>query len=305
MAYLGVSPMRRYVTVDVFTDQPFRGNPLAVVLDAEGLTAEQMQAIASEFNYSETTFVLPARSPAHAAEVRIYTPTTEVPFAGHPNVGTALVLAAEWQSAGRPLPDGFVFEERAGLVPVRLQCRDGVAVSAELTAPQPLSLGAALSADAAAAVLGLAPEEVVTATHAPRVASVGLPFLIVEVVSREALRRSHGDRAVHEHVLRPAAVDGVYAYVRPAGSRMLEARMYAPLDNVPEDPATGSATVAAIALLATLEGRDGEQRWTVIQGEDMGRRSELHGRTVVDGGRLQSVHVGGAAVEVMRGSIRV
>ena len=182
--------MRRYVTVDVFTDSPFTGNPLAVVLDAEGLDTAAMQAIATEFNYSETTFVLPPQDAAHSARVRIFTPTCEVPFAGHPNVGTAVVLAGEWQAAGRALPASFVFEELAGLVPVQLQWADGRVVGAELTAPEPLTAGPPVAVEAAARCLGLAPDEILTQTHAPIGASVGLPFLIVEVVSRAALARA-------------------------------------------------------------------------------------------------------------------
>src|SRR5580658_5449717 len=132
---------RRYVTVDVFTDRVFGGNPLAVVLDAQGLKKPQMQAIATEFNYSETTFVLPARAPEHTAHVRIFTPRTEVPFAGHPNVGTAVVLAREIESAGRSCPERLVFEEAAGLVPMLLLRAAGEVVGAELEAPQPLAVG--------------------------------------------------------------------------------------------------------------------------------------------------------------------
>lgn len=297
--------MRRYVTVDVFTDQPFRGNPLAVVLDAEGLDAAQMQAIATEFHYSETTFVLPPENPEHTARVRIFTPTLEVPFAGHPNVGTALVLAAEWQAAGRALPGRFVFEEAAGLVPMRLAFDAGRAVAAELTAPQALSVGATVSVDAAAGCLGVAPADVITATHAPVVASVGLAFLVVELASRAALAASRGDYAAHARHLPPVHAEGVYAYVRTNVPGRLDARMYAPLDQVPEDPATGSATAAALALLASAQGLSGEQRWHVVQGEDMGRRSEIFGRTVRQADGSSAVHVGGRAVEVMRGTLSV
>src|SRR5882672_6318258 len=128
----GDSMYRRYVTVDVFTDQVFGGNPLAVVLEAEGLTAPQMQAIASEFNYSETTFVLPPRKAGHAAHVRIFTTRIEIPFAGHPNVGTAVVLARELEAKGSAPVDQFIFEEAAGLVPMRLLRDDGAVVGAEL-----------------------------------------------------------------------------------------------------------------------------------------------------------------------------
>ena len=126
---------RRYVTVDVFTNRAFGGNPLAVVLDAQGLTTAQMQAVATEFNYSETTFVLPPREAGHDAQVRIFTPVRELPFAGHPNVGTAFVLAT---IAREPKPR-LLFEEEAGLVPVDIVREQGRVVNAELTAPQPLS----------------------------------------------------------------------------------------------------------------------------------------------------------------------
>src|SRR6201999_4044300 len=125
---------RRYVTVDVFTDRAFGGNPLGVVLDAEGLSTAQMLSIAREFNYSETTFVLPPRDAAHDAEVRIFTVNSEIPFAGHPNVGTAHVLA----SRARTAPARLTFEETAGLVPVDILGAQGKVVGAELTAPQPL-----------------------------------------------------------------------------------------------------------------------------------------------------------------------
>src|SRR6185312_3629826 len=176
---------RRYATTDVFTDRTFGGNPLSVVLDAEGLSAAQMQAIAGEFNYSETTFVLPPDDPAHTARVRIFTPRTEVPFAGHPNVGTAFVLSR--QSAFKTQADSgiFVFEEAAGLVPLTLLREGGTVVGAELRAPQTLSRGSVVSREIAAHV------------HAPQVVSVGLPFLAVELRSREALQRSRPHFAAH------------------------------------------------------------------------------------------------------------
>ncbi len=174
---------RRYITVDVFTDRAFGGNPLAVVLDAGGLSTAQMQAIASEFNYSETTFVLPPREPAHDAQVRIFTVRSEIPFAGHPNVGTAFVLAAQ---AAKP-PARLLFEEKAGLVPVEIWTEHGKVVSTELTAPQPLKRLSQLSSERAAACLSLAADDVKTDRHAPQIVSVGLPFLAVELASREAL----------------------------------------------------------------------------------------------------------------------
>ena len=181
---------RRYVTVDVFTDRIFGGNPLAVVLDAQALTAAQMQSIAAEFNYSETTFVLPPGAPEHSANVRIFTPRREVPFAGHPNVGTAVVLAREIESKGRPSPERMMFEEAAGLVSISLLRERGGTVGAELQAPQSLTVGTSVSVQDAAECLSLAPGDIVSAAHPPQVASVGLPFLVAELESREALRRA-------------------------------------------------------------------------------------------------------------------
>ncbi len=300
---------RRYRTVDVFTERRFGGNPLAVVLDALDLTGAQMQSIAAEFNYAETTFVLPPRDPRHSAQVRIFTPRSEVPFAGHPNVGTAYVLAGQLAAEGKALPEGFEFEEGAGLVPVRL-LREGTQVlGAELTAPEPLKRGAEVSAEVAGACLSLPGTDISLAVHAPLVASVGLPFLIAEVGTRSALARSRPDLAAHEKFLPAIGVDAIFAYVRAAddgGNRVLHARMYAPLDGIPEDPATGSATAAMLALLTDLEGRaDFEQRWRVHQGDDMGRASILLGATAKRAGALGEVRVGGRCAPVMTGVLNV
>src|SRR5438034_8126180 len=172
---------RRYSTVDVFTDRAFGGNPLAVVLDAGGLSTEQMQALATEFNYSETTFVLPPADPANDAQVRIFTVNRELPFAGHPNVGTAFVLAT---LAAKP-PARLLFEERAGLVPVEVVTEQGRLVSTEFTAPQPLKRMSHLSVEQAAACLSLSASDVKTDRHPPQIISVGLSFLAVEVATRE------------------------------------------------------------------------------------------------------------------------
>src|SRR4051794_11801367 len=174
---------RRYITVDVFTDRAFGGNPLAVVVDAGGLSTAQMQAIASEFNYSETTFVLPPVDPAHDAQVRIFTVRSEIPFAGHPNVGTAFVLAT---LAEKP-PARLLFEEKAGLVPVEILTEHGKILGAELTAPQRMKRLSQLGVEQAAACLSLPAGDVKTDRHAPQIITVGLSFLAVELASREAL----------------------------------------------------------------------------------------------------------------------
>src|SRR5947209_15526427 len=155
---------RRYITVDVFTDRAFGGNPLAVVLDAGGLSTEQMQAVATEFNYSETTFVLPPADTAHDAQVRIFTVNRELPFAGHPNVGTAFVLATQ---SAKP-PERLKFEEKAGLVPLEILDRDGSAAGAELTAPRPLEKLTQLGAGQAASCLSLTAADIKSERHPPQ-----------------------------------------------------------------------------------------------------------------------------------------
>jgi trans-2,3-dihydro-3-hydroxyanthranilate isomerase len=295
---------RRYITVDVFTDRAFGGNPLAVVLDAGGLTTAQMQAIATEFNYSETTFVLPPRDAAHDAQVRIFTMRSEIPFAGHPNVGTAFVLASQSKQA----PERFLFEEKAGLVPVEILKQHGKVIGAELTAPQPLSKLRKFSADEVAACISLPASEVRTDRHQPQIVSVALPFVVVELKSREALRRARPDAAGFARILPDNLCDAIYLYTRDVPPdetpRDIQARMFFPgSSGLIEDPATGSATVAAAALLADLESeRNGEFKLRLGQGFDMGRPSLLLTRVRKEDGGIVSAHVGGACVQMMEGT---
>jgi trans-2,3-dihydro-3-hydroxyanthranilate isomerase len=298
---------RRYITVDVFTDRAFCGNPLAVVLDAGGLSTAQMQAIATEFNYAETTFVLPPRDSANNARVRIFTVNSELPFAGHPNVGTAFVLATQ---APRP-PARFLFEEIAGLVPVEILMEGGNAVGAELTAPQPLKRLSPFSAEHAAASVSLLAADIRSDRHAPIIVSVGMPFLVVELASREALKRAKPDPASFSRVLSSDGAVGIYIYTRdvaPAEKPYdLQARMFFPWGSgLAEDPATGSATVATAALLADLDGtRDGELRLTIGQGFDMGRPGLLLTRVRKENGAIVSAHVGGGCVQMMEGTFHL
>lgn len=298
---------RRYITVDVFTDRAFGGNPLAVVLDADGLSTAQMQAVACEFNYSETTFVLPPRDAANDAQVRIFTVNREIPFAGHPNVGTAYVLASR---AATP-PARLKFEEGAGLVPVEILQQAGKVAGAELTAPLALSKLSQFSAGEAAGCLSLSAADIRTDRHPPRIFSVGLPFLMVEVASREALRRARPDAAAFAAAFPRDGSDAVYLYTRdvpPAEQPLdLQARMFHPgSSGLSEDPATGSATVAAAAMLADLASeRDGELKLRIGQGVDMGRPSLLLTRVVKVNGEVVSAHVGGGCVEMMEGTFRL
>jgi trans-2,3-dihydro-3-hydroxyanthranilate isomerase len=296
---------RRYVTVDVFTAAVFGGNPLAVVLDAEGLQTAQMQSIAAEFNYSETTFVLPPREKAHAAQVRIFTPRTEIAFAGHPTVGTAVVLARELEARGASPPADLVLEEGVGPVSVRLMRSGGVVTGAEFQAPRALELGPHISLEDAAACLSL-PAVDLCADTPPQVLSVGLPFLVVAVASRVALRKAKPSLAAHERVLPPIGTDAVFAYAPGDAAEELHARMFSPLDSIVEDPATGSAAAATLAFLAARRpARDAEIAWRITQGVDMGRPSLILGRTTKRDGVVTAVHLGGQAVAVMRGSLDI
>jgi trans-2,3-dihydro-3-hydroxyanthranilate isomerase len=302
-----VQMQRRYVTVDVFTDRPFGGNPLAVVLDAGGLSTAQMQAIATEFNYSETTFVLPPRNPSNDAQVRIFTATREIPFAGHPNVGTAFVLAARAPET----PLRLNFEEGAGLVPVEILQQSGRVVGAELTAPESLSKLTQFPAEKAAACGSLAGADISTERHSPMIVSVGLPFLVAALMSRDALRRARPDAAAFARTFPCDGAGAIYLYTTDVPGEEkpcdLQARMFLRgSSGLVEDPATGSATVAAAALLADLAPeREGELKLRVGQGFDMGRPSLLLTRIRKEKGAVVSAHVGGGCVEMMEGTFRL
>ena len=294
---------RRYVTVDVFTDTRFGGNPLAVVLDAEGLDTDAMQAITREFNYSETTFVLPPADPKHTAHVRIFTPAEELPFAGHPNVGTAFALARIGKIFDREINGSLTFEEAAGLVPVRILHQGIEVAGAELTAPQDLRLGATVSPAAIAACLGIPEVEVMTGSHQPVVAGVGTEFVLAEVASAATLGRIRPDVAAFARYLPAAGTTKLLAYT-PAADDTVQARMFFAVPDIREDPATGSANAALAALLAQLAPEDdGLFRLFIAQGVEMGRPSLLHTTVEKLGGSILSVRVGGRCVPVMEGLI--
>lgn len=298
--------MRRYpfAVVDVFTDRPFAGNQLAVVFDADDLSAAAMQALAREFNFAESTFVQAAApGSGHDARVRIFTPMAELPFAGHPTVGTALALA--WRGlvpAGR---SRVTLGEGAGPVPVDLAFdADGRAVAAEFAAPKEPSIGAGVEPAAVAAALGLRPEQLVTAAGLPRDASCGLPFLFVELADLDALSTA---RLREAPAFPGSAGEGVHVFTRDTGDRAdidLRARMFSPGHGIPEDPATGSAAAALAGLLASAEAPgDGIVRYRILQGAEMGRPSRIDASARVEGGRVVEVRVGGAAVPVAEGEI--
>ncbi len=296
----------QFQTVDVFTSDRFAGNPLAVVLNAEGLSTEQMQAIAAEFNLAETTFIHPPKDAAHTAEVRIFTPRSEMPFAGHPNVGTAFVLARAGTSYGRPVSgDSVIFEEKAGLVPIEI-LRDGpMVVGARLASPQPLSVGAEISAELVASACGISPGDIELANHRPCIASCGAPFILAELKSREALAAAspNGDVFRLEVTKHPAVSIMVYTQV-DEDDIDIRARMFAPHLNIPEDPATGSANVALIGLLAKLRsGANLSLSRKIAQGVEMGRPSLLVAHAEKQDGTVTATFIAGRCVPVMSGTI--
>jgi trans-2,3-dihydro-3-hydroxyanthranilate isomerase len=294
----------RYYTCDVFTSTRFGGNQLAVLPDAQGLSDRQMQQIAREFNFAESTFVLPPEQ-GHTRRVRIFTPTTEVPFAGHPNVGTAFVLATVGEFGPIGTPMTVTFEEKAGPVPITIRQREGT-FWCELSAPERLTLGKAVSPESLASAVSLAAAEVVTTTHPPQVASVGLPFLMAELRDRAALERARVDTPGFEALRGQGVTPDVHLYVRSGDEFDLRARMFAPFDGVPEDPATGSANCALAGLLSHYDDvRDGTSRWRIAQGVEMGRPSLLEASAEKRDGVVVVTRVGGASVFVTEGFIEV
>lgn len=300
-----------YETVDVFTTTRFGGNPLAVILDGRDLSDTQMQQVAAEFGYSETTFVLPPSDPQNTARVRIFTPTFEMPFAGHPNVGTAFVLARQGSVFGRPIGETMRFEEIAGIVDVSVLRNDGVVTGAAITAPRRLEIGLEIPVEHIAACASLTESDIVTSRHAPRMISVGATFVVAELTSRAALAQAKPNPvAFTEANAASPQPDGVFAlflYVpTPEGPHQLSARMFAPLDNIPEDPATGSASAALAAYhLALVPEPEAESTLTLEQGVDMGRPSLIRLKAYKTGGTVYRVVVAGECVPVMRGVLLV
>ena len=296
----------QFKTVDVFTADRFSGNPLAVVLNADGLSTQQMQAIAAEFNLAETTFVLPPKDAAHTAEVRIFTPRAEMPFAGHPNIGTAFVLAREGMSYGRPVAaDHIIFEEKAGLVPISL-LKDGAAISgARLASPQPLAVGSDISVELVASACGVAADDIETRNHHPCIASCGAAFILAELKTRDALAAASSRADIFRQQVAKHPATSILVYTEVDEEKIdIRARMFAPQHGIPEDPATGSANVALIGLLAKLRPEpDLQLSKTIAQGVEMGRPSLLQAHAEKRGGIVTATYIGGRCVPVMQGSI--
>ena len=294
---------RRYRILDVFTDTPYGGNPLALVMEADGLSGAQMQLIAREFALSETVFILPARHRGETHRLRIFTPTQELPFAGHPTIGAALALAEEgWTDTE------FVFEQSVGPVRVALRQRKHLQ-TAWLRAPHPLETGpAAPPTDALATVVSLHPRDILAADWGPGMVSAGVPYLVIPVRDVDTLGRAELDLQRWREIVKDLWAPNVYlvAPVDGPGQTHYRARMFGPAIGIAEDSATGSAATAFPAWLVPRLGlTDGVLTVTVSQGFEMNRPSRLMIEVELSGGVIMTVRVGGTAVSIAEGTLQV
>jgi trans-2,3-dihydro-3-hydroxyanthranilate isomerase len=296
-------------TLDVFTDRRFGGNPLAVVLGADALDTELMQTIAREFNVSETVFVQRPVNPAHSAKIRIFTPAQELPFAGHPTIGTACLLAdLRTPDTGSERDALVALEETIGTVRIGVRLKNGAA-HAEFDAPKlPEPAGAPPSHEQLAAALGLIPSEIGFANHRPTVYSAGVPFVFVPVASLEAIAKADVYAQHWPSTFGGCASAKAYLYCRQTvhASSGFHARMFAPMVGVKEDPATGSAAAAFAGVVQHFDALpDGNHKRIIEQGYEMGRPSLVALTLEVERGRLDTVRIGGGAVRVSEGKIRI
>jgi trans-2,3-dihydro-3-hydroxyanthranilate isomerase len=298
----------KFHTLDVFTDTRFGGNPLAVVHDADALTTAHMQTIAREFNASETVFVMKSQRPAHTAKIRIFTPTSEVPFAGHPTVGTAILLA-ELRSpdTAQEQDDIIVLEETIGTVRVGVRRKPGGVAFAEFDGPKkPEDLGLVAAPDVLAAALSLIPNEIGFENHAPCSMTAGLPYTFVPVRNLEAIGRALPVLARWEHAF--GADNGVLVYCRDTqhNTAHFHARMFGHNLGVAEDPATGSAAAAFAGVIHRFDTpTDGTHKKVIEQGFEMGRPSLISLSLHITRGKLETVRIGGSAVRVIEGVLTV
>jgi trans-2,3-dihydro-3-hydroxyanthranilate isomerase len=300
-------PKRSFAVYDVFSNRKLAGNPLAVVFEAEGLDHAVMQAIAGEFNLSETSFIRPAKNAAHRAEVRIFTPKHELPFAGHPTVGSAIAIT---ERAGEAAPAIFVLEEKVG--PVRCAVRrDGEAMFCEFDLPR-LPEPVPFSGDpaAVAATLGLAPQEIGFENHLVTAYSGGVPYILVPVSGLDAAGRANLDAQAWVELTGPAdaMAPGAFVYCRETSAKdnAFHARMFAGHVGIPEDPATGSAVASlAGAIMRFDKPGEGVSRHPVEQGVEMGRPSLINLELDVKNGVLAGARIGGHAVKVSEGTLLV
>lgn len=297
-------------TLDVFTDDRFGGNPLAVVLEADGLSGGQMQLIAREFGLSETVFVLKPANDAHSAALRIFTPLNEVPFAGHPTLGAAVLLAhltsVERGGEGDQI---ITFEEGIGVVRVGVRLGGDGPAFAEFDAPKlPQEAGVLPPVEKLAAGLALIPNEIGFENHRPSCFAAGNAFAFIPVSSREAIGRARVNVEHWASGFEEQGIVGAYLYTRDCvhTASAFHARMFAPMSGIMEDPATGSAAICLAGAVHYFDQLpDGTHKRVIEQGFEMGRESTIVVTTTVSGGAVETVRIGGAAVAVSEGRIRL
>ncbi len=297
-------------TLDVFTETRFGGNPLAVVLDAGGLSGEQMQTIARELNLSETVFVLPSDNPAHTAQMRIFTPLKEIAFAGHPTVGTAALLAELRNHGTGTEQDALVvLEQICGTMRVGVRVRPGHASFAEFDAPRlPAEAGVLPPVDKIAAVFSLIPSEIGFENHRPACFAAGNAFAFIPVATLDAIARARVEAGAWAETMRDQGLVGAYLYTRHCEQQAssFHARMFAPDFGIPEDPATGSAVVCLAGAIHHFDRLpDGDYKKTIEQGFEMQRPSLITLSMTVNGGKLTTVRIGGHSVRVSQGTLQV
>jgi trans-2,3-dihydro-3-hydroxyanthranilate isomerase len=297
----------RFLTADVFTDRAFSGNPLGIFLDAAELDSSQMQHIANEMNLSETVFVLPPEDAAHACRLRIFTPRVELPFAGHPIVGSAVALATIGAIALEGEATSTVIEVAAGRVPVTIRRQDSNLLFARLTAARLPERGPEPPPTAQLAeMLGIDTTDVLDGEIAPASFSAGVPYLLIPVRDRSVVARAWLDHGRWSATLAGSWAEDVYVFSLTPDGRHVHARMFGPGVGIVEDPATGSAAVALPGLLAPLAGTATAHRhWTITQGVEMGRPSTMQLEAELRDGRPSRVQLGGEAVLVSEGVMHV
>jgi trans-2,3-dihydro-3-hydroxyanthranilate isomerase len=292
---------RRYFTLDVFTTTRFAGNPLAVVLESAGLETDAMQAIAREFNLPETVFVYPPADPKHRAQLRIFTPGREIPFAGHPTVGTAVLLA---HLDGGDATREIVLEEQIGLVSCSVLPLHGGGRASFDIPKLPKRLGPMPDLDKLAGALSLAPGDIGTGDYSAERWTAGNPMTFVPVKSLDAVARARPDMGRWSEAFGPNDPQAAYVFCHEVTNpkHSFHARMFAPGLGVFEDPATGSAAAAFAGPLA-VGHRDGKHGFTIEQGYEMNRPSLIHLSLTIQGGTLTGATVGGDAVLVSEGAL--
>lgn len=296
----------RFYTADVFTDRMFGGNQLAVFTDARGLDDATMLAIAREMNLSETVFVLPAETPRGTKRVRIFTPGRELPFAGHPTIGTAFVLAFIGEVPLRGDHTRIVLEEGVGPIKVLIQFENGRPTFGQLSAAKlPEEGPPPPSADKLAAALSISADAILSGDRRPRCFSCGVPFLFVAVRDLAALAAARPNAAMWQEHLAGYPTCEIYLLTEAATDADVRARMFAPMLGIQEDPATGGAAAALAGYLAPAGARDGTLRWTIHQGVEMGRPSTIKLEADITAGAISAVRVGGSSVMVTEGVLRI